>query len=51
MQSLSAAKDTPKSRRTRARILEAAMQLFASGGYHAASNGVIAAAPSWIPVC
>ena len=37
-------KDTPKSRRTRARILDAAMRLFAQIGYHAASNGVIAEA-------
>ncbi|MFO1013178.1 MAG: helix-turn-helix domain-containing protein [Caulobacteraceae bacterium] len=37
-------KDTPKSRRTRARILDAAMRLFAEVGYHAASNGVIAEA-------
>lgn len=37
-----ASKDTPKSRRTRARILEAAMRLFAQVGYHAASNGVVA---------
>ena len=37
-----ASKDTPKSRRTRARILEAAMRLFAEVGYHAATNGVIA---------
>ena len=38
----SASKDTPKSRRTRARILDAAMRLFAGIGYHAASNGIIA---------
>jgi len=36
------AKATPKSQRTRARILEAAMRLFAEIGYHAASNAVIA---------
>jgi AcrR family transcriptional regulator len=40
----SQAKSTPKSRRTRARILEAAMRLFAEIGYHAASNAVIAEA-------
>ena len=33
---------TPKSQRTRARILDAAMRLFAEIGYHAASNAVIA---------
>jgi AcrR family transcriptional regulator len=38
------AKATPKSLRTRARILEAAMRLFAEFGYHAASNAVIAEA-------
>jgi AcrR family transcriptional regulator len=38
----STAKDTPKSIRTRARILDAAMRLFAEMGYHAATNGVIA---------
>jgi AcrR family transcriptional regulator len=38
----SPAKETPKSLRTRARILEAAMQLFARVGYHAATNGLIA---------
>ena len=38
----SAAKETPKSVRTRARILDAAMRLFAQVGYHAATNGVIA---------
>ena len=38
----SAAKETPKSVRTRARILDAAMRLFAEVGYHAATNGVIA---------
>jgi AcrR family transcriptional regulator len=37
------AKATPKSQRTRARILDAAMRLFAEIGYHAASNAVIAA--------
>jgi AcrR family transcriptional regulator len=36
------AKATPKSQRTRARILDAAMRLFAEVGYHAASNAVIA---------
>ena len=36
------AKATPKSQRTRARILDAAMRLFAELGYHAASNAVIA---------
>jgi AcrR family transcriptional regulator len=38
------AKATPKSLRTRARILDAAMQLFAEQGYHAATNAVIAEA-------
>jgi AcrR family transcriptional regulator len=33
---------TPKSQRTRARILDAAMRLFAEVGYHAATNGMIA---------
>lgn len=33
---------TPKSQRTRARILDAAMRLFAEIGYHAATNAVIA---------
>jgi AcrR family transcriptional regulator len=42
--SSSPAKATPKSLRTRARILEAAMRLFAEVGYHAASNAVIAEA-------
>jgi AcrR family transcriptional regulator len=36
------AKATPKSLRTRARILDAAMSLFAEVGYHAATNAVIA---------
>jgi AcrR family transcriptional regulator len=36
------AKATPKSLRTRARILDAAMRLFAEIGYHAATNGLIA---------
>ena len=36
------AKATPKSRRTRARILDAAMRLFAEIGYHAATNALIA---------
>jgi AcrR family transcriptional regulator len=35
---------TPKSQRTRARILDAAMRLFAEIGYHAATNAVIAEA-------
>lgn len=35
-------KDTPKSRRTRERILDSAMRLFAEIGYHAATNGAIA---------
>lgn len=33
---------TPKSQRTRTRILDAAMRLFAEIGYHAATNAVIA---------
>ncbi|MDB5441753.1 MAG: transcriptional regulator, TetR family [Phenylobacterium sp.] len=37
-------KATPKSLRTRARILEAAMRLFAEVGYHAATNALIAEA-------
>jgi AcrR family transcriptional regulator len=36
------AKATPKSLRTRARILDAAMQLFARVGYYAANNAAIA---------
>ncbi len=36
------AKATPKSQRTRARILDAALRLFAEIGYHAATNAVIA---------
>src|SRR6516225_5182220 len=36
------AKATPKSLRTRARILDAAMRLFAEVGYHAATNSMIA---------
>lgn len=36
------AKATPKSLRTRARILDATMNLFAEVGYHAATNAVIA---------
>jgi AcrR family transcriptional regulator len=40
--SRAASKDTPKSRRTRTRILEAATNLFAEIGYHAAGNAVIA---------
>src|SRR4029453_5973258 len=35
---------TPKSQRTRTRILDAAMRLFAEIGYHAATNAGIAAA-------
>ena len=38
------AKATPKSLRTRARILDQAMRLFAEIGYHAATNAVIAEA-------
>ena len=38
------AKATPKSLRTRARILDAAMRLFAEIGYHAATNSEIAKA-------
>lgn len=37
-----AERDTPKSRRTRKRILDAAMRLFAEVGYHAATNASIA---------
>ena len=40
----SSAKDTPKSLRTRARILDGAMTLFAEIGYHAANNAKIAEA-------
>jgi AcrR family transcriptional regulator len=36
------AKDTPKSLKTRARILDQAMRLIADIGYHAATNPVIA---------
>ena len=36
------AKATPKSLRTRARILDATMRLFAEVGYHAATNAMIA---------
>lgn len=36
------AKATPKSLRTRARILNAAMRLFAEHGYHASTNALIA---------
>ncbi len=36
--------DSPKSLRTRARILDTAMRLFAENGYHPASNAVIAEA-------
>jgi len=42
--SSSPAKSTPKSLRTRGRILDAAMRLFAEIGYHAATNAVIAEA-------
>src|SRR5690242_15427769 len=35
-------RDTPKSRRTRSRILDAAMRLLAEVGYNAATNGRIA---------
>lgn len=38
------ARETPKSRRTRARILDAAMRQFAEVGYHAATNALIAEA-------
>jgi AcrR family transcriptional regulator len=38
------AKDTPKSLKTRARILARATELFATIGYHAAGNAVIAEA-------
>jgi AcrR family transcriptional regulator len=37
-----AAKDTPKSLRTRGRILDAAMLLFAEIGYHGANNAKVA---------
>ena len=37
-------KDTPKSQRTRVRILDAALKLFADMGYHAATNAEIAQA-------
>lgn len=40
------AADSPKSIRTRARILDAAMRLFAEVGYAQANNGVIAEAAS-----
>jgi AcrR family transcriptional regulator len=42
----SAAKTTPKSLRTRKRILDAAMELFAERGYHASSNADVAEAAS-----
>jgi len=42
--SISPAKTTPKSLRTRARILDAAMRLFAEIGYQAATNSMIAEA-------
>lgn len=35
-------RDTPKSRRTRLRILDAAMRLFAEIGFHTATNAAIA---------
>lgn len=38
------AKDTPKSQRTRKRILDAAMRLFAERGYHACTNSDVAEA-------
>jgi len=44
VQMSSSGKDTPKSLRTRARILDAAMTLFAEIGYHAANNARIAEA-------
>ncbi len=37
-------KDTPKSQRTRTRILDAAMRMIAERGYHGASNAEIALA-------
>lgn len=37
-----AARATPKSLRTRTRILDAAMRLFAEAGYHASTNAMIA---------
>jgi AcrR family transcriptional regulator len=40
----STAKTTPKSLRTRKRILDAAMELFAERGYHASSNADVAEA-------
>ena len=40
----SAAKDTPKSLRTRKRILDSAMRLFAERGYHACTNADVAEA-------
>jgi len=42
----SAAKDTPKSLRTRKRILDSAMRLFAERGYHACTNADVAEAAS-----
>ena len=36
--------DSPKSRRTRARILDTAVRLFAETGYHPAANPLIAEA-------
>lgn len=40
----SASRDTPKSRRTRARILDEAMRVIAQQGYAAASNAAVAEA-------
>lgn len=39
---IESARESPKSRRTRARILGSALRLFAEIGYHAATNAVIA---------
>jgi len=44
VQGRSVAKDTPKSLRTRKRILDAAMSLFAERGYHACTNSDVAEA-------
>jgi AcrR family transcriptional regulator len=41
---MATAKTTPKSLRTRKRILDAAMRLFAERGYHASSNADVAEA-------
>ena len=43
-QKVRAAADSPKSLRTRARILDAAVRLFVEIGYHAATNARIAEA-------